>query len=106
MTRFVGVCGVAWCIAVPSALEAQELRDPFTFAPRKTASRRTGATAVSLNGILWDATHPLAIVGDETVAIGDQVDGWKVLEIRENGMVIEREGRREFISPGGALPVD
>ena len=106
LTRLVGACGVAWCVAAPTAVWAEELRDPFTFGARKASVKRIGSPAVSLNGILWDATHPLAIVGDETVAVGDRVAGWKVVEIREDGMAIERDGRREFVSPGNTLPAD
>ncbi len=57
-------------------------------------------------GILWDATKPLAIVGDEPVGVGDLVGGWQVVEIRQNGIVVQRQDRREAVAIGSSIPGD
>ena len=87
----------------PSEAGSDDLRDPFVFGPRENAVRQTGP---SLIGILWDATRPLAMVGDKTVGVGDTVAGWTVVQIQEGAMVIRRDDRQEVITPGTALPPD
>ena len=96
------MCGAALASAVwgVSAGEAQE-RDPFTFGPRDEAVAQASPTLI---GILWDTTHPLAIVGDQTVGIGDAVAGWQVTQIQPDGITIERGARRELLTPGQPLP--
>lgn len=96
-----GVCWVLLGAGGVSSARAEELRDPFVFGPRTDTSGGTGATLI---GVLWDPTHPLALVGEQTVAIGDLVTGWQVVEIRADGIVIQRGERREFLAPGHAIP--
>jgi len=79
---------------------AGALRDPFTFGPRTEEIEQ--AVVV---GVLWDATHPLAIIGEEPVAVGDTVSGgWRIAEIRQDGIVLQRGGVREFVRLGQPLP--
>ena len=96
-------CGVGFLWFCGVAVYAETLRDPFVFGPRESGSEQPGA---ALMGVLWDATHPLAIVGEQTVGVGDRVGGWQVVEIQENGIVIQRDDRREFISTGNSIPSD
>ena len=80
---------------------AEELRDPFTFGPRRDAVEPSGFV---LLGVLWDATRPMAIIGEENVGVGDSVAGWQVIEIMQNGVIVQRGERKEFITPGQSLP--
>ena len=97
----------AYCLvlsaSIATKLSAEELRDPFAFGHRQAVVQPLRAT---LMGVLWDATHPLAIVGEDTVAIGDIIADWQVVQIQEDGIIIEREGRRVFVGIGKALPQD
>ena len=115
LTALVWCSGVACCLLLPGLIGAEELRDPFVFGPRTEsakgrqgpAPRETGASpGLSLVGILWDAANPLAIIGDETVKVGDFVEQWQVVQIEQNGIVVQRGERREFVSPGTRLPSD
>ena len=94
---------VACCLSLVAEVHAETLRDPFVFGPRESGSEQPGA---ALMGVLWDATHPLAIVGEQTVGVGDRVGGWQVVEIQENGIVIQRDDRRETVAIGNSLPTD
>ena len=88
----------------PPMIRAEELRDPFVFGPRTgEATAQTGPTLV---GVLWDATHPLAIIGDETVKVGDPIAEWRVVEIKADSVTIERGERRVVLHPGDGLPRD
>ena len=97
----VCLCGILWFCGV--AVYADGLRDPFVFGPRESAPEQPGAV---LMGVLWDATHPLAIVGEQTVGVGDRVADWQVVEIHENGIVVQRDDRREIVSIGNRIPTD
>lgn len=99
LLRIAAALGVAW---LSSQAQAQELRDPFVFGPRSGSQ----AGAAMLIGVLWDATKPLAIVGEATVQVGDVVDGWRVVEIRQDGIVLEQGARQEFIAPGTLIPLE
>lgn len=87
-----------------TGVRAETLRDPFMFGSRQ------GGTAegpeMVLMGVLWDATRPLAIVGDQEVGVGDQVADWQVVEIQENGIIVQRGDRRETVALGNSLPTD
>ena len=80
---------------------AAEPRDPFMFGPRDTDA--AGGRG-QLNGILWDAAKPLAIIDGEPRDIGAVVEGWTVLSIAPDQVVIERGGRRETLVIGAAIP--
>lgn len=89
--------------SLPLQAGSDDFRDPFVFGPREGAVRQAGT---SLIGILWDTTSPLAMVGDQTVGVGDTVAGWTVVQIQEGAMVIRRDDRQEIITPGNTLPND
>ena len=102
----------AWCVVVSSSLlsaarhgqvSAAESRDPFMFGPRAEGAAPSGPILV---GVLWDASQPLAIVGEETVGVGGRIAGWQVMQIQPDGIVIQREDRREFLTPGTPFPLD
>ena len=51
-------------------------RDPFT----QGASAGEGS-GLALSGILWDPTHPMAIINGTTVHVGDEFEGYRILDI-------------------------
>ncbi|MBI2495959.1 MAG: hypothetical protein HYY59_00375 [Candidatus Omnitrophica bacterium] len=103
----LSLCVVFVSLLAPDGRAEEELRDPFTFGPRVEAVTKVVKPAGPvLMGILWDATRPLAIVGEETVAAGDTVAGWRVVRILEGHIVIQRGERRETMTPGGSIPLD
>lgn len=82
---------------------AEELRDPFVFGPRAGTAAQTEPTLV---GVLWDAARPLAIIGEETVGIGDAIAEWRVVDIKPDSITLERGDRRETLYPGDPLPTE
>ncbi len=82
-----------------------EVRDPFVFGPRASTQTQR-ATGPALNGVLWDAAKPFALVGDAMVGPGDTVSGWQVVEIQKTGLMVQRGERRAFIALGDAFPTD
>lgn len=104
--RAVDCCVAVVCVIAvlpPSLVHTAEPRDPFMFGPRAEGVQPSGPALI---GVLWDATQPLAMVGEETVAVGGRVDGWQVIEIQPDGIVIQRADRREFLTPGTPFPID
>jgi len=80
---------------------AEELRDPFTFGPRTGEQRRASPILV---GILWDATYPLAMIGEREVTVGESVGDWQVVEIKPDGMTLQRGDQQEIVHPGEVFP--
>jgi hypothetical protein len=54
-------------------------RDPFT-----RGAFGVGLSGLSLSGILWDTTQPIAIINGTTVQVGEEVEGYRVVEISED----------------------
>jgi hypothetical protein len=68
-------------------------RNPFMKAePGQSATPAPTAIfptqSLSLNGILWDPNTPLAIIDNETVGLGDSLDGWEVVEIQKTKVIL------------------
>ena len=80
---------------------AVEPRDPFMFG-----SQDGGAASGRgvLTGILWDALTPLAMIDGEPLGVGAAVAGWTVTAIAADSVTIERDGRREVLTPGASIP--
>jgi len=87
-----------------SGVQAETLRDPFVFGPREGTPGTS--SAVLMGVLLWDASNPLAIVGDQMVGLGDRVGPWEIVKIEETGIVIQRGGRQETVTTGSSLPTD
>ena len=92
-----------FCVLFPvsGVLYAEELRDPFTFGARTSTATQSRPMLI---GILWDATHPLAMIGEQTVAVGDTVESWQVIAIEQDGIQLERGDAHEFVTTGHPLP--
>lgn len=57
-------------------------RDPFT----RLESRQ--ATKLNLSGILWDAERPLAIINGQTLYVGEELEGYRVINISPDVVTI------------------
>lgn len=58
-------------------------RDPFI-----RGGSAAGTRGLALSGILWDPTKPMAILNDQMVSVGDEVEGYQVLEIGTDRVLI------------------
>ena len=68
-------------------------RDPFVLEERSLPSGGS-----RLTGIIFDENQQAqsyAIIDEQLVKVGDQVNGWKVLKINKNSVDIESDGRKE-----------
>ncbi len=54
---------------------------------------------LSIQGVLWSEDHPLAVVDDELFTEGETVGPYTILEIRTDGVIVQRGGddQRLFI---------
>lgn len=57
-------------------------RDPFMFDEMEIE------VGLVLNGIVWDAKSPFAIINDTIVRIGDKVDNSKVKDIQREKVIL------------------
>jgi type II secretory pathway component PulC len=54
---------------------------------------------LSLGGIVWSRTLPLAIINEALVGVGDSVAGRKVVRIGRDEVVVEINARKERLKP-------
>ena len=99
------VCVLLGLLMSPGHLVwASARRDPFLFGPAEMEQQSSPATTFILTGILWDAHSPLALINGEPVTVGAAVGEWQVMEIRPDGLVIQREDQTRVLIPGDAFP--
>lgn len=78
-----------------------EFRDPFSslegqYPEAATAAR--GTEGYVLQGILWSATAPQAIVNGEVVKVGEVVGGGEVAAIDRRGVKLILNGEERYLS--------
>jgi hypothetical protein len=74
----------------PTAAQAAALEPPLV--PRRPV-------ALALKGIIWDARAPLAIVNDAVLGLNDTVEGFKVVSIEQERIVLEDgQGQRKALN--------
>ena len=72
---------------VPAQREAQRERaaqlawgrDPFM-----RGARAGQASGLTLSGVLWDPNQPMAIINGQMVHVGDELEGYRILEITQD----------------------
>ena len=76
--------------------EAQNIklsRDPFSRQPIVFSG--DSAHGLNLSGIAWDELKPTAIINDEILAVGDQVAGKRIVEIKKDKVILT-DGQQSF----------
>jgi len=70
-------------------------RDPFLL---DTANlQEQGMEDLALNCIIPDKQNSYAIINNEVVKLGDKVSGMTVIEINENNVVLDENGKRHTL---------
>lgn len=86
----------------PQPYDSKGKRDPFVALVREgrfvgaagTLSSGSSISGLQLAGILWDpGGNSLALLNDTEVKVGDRVGEYQVMEIRQDAVVIVREGK-------------
>lgn len=67
--------------------------DPFNPVFDKIAKPKQ--ETLTVNGIVWDKEHPMVIINNEIIGVGDKIDGNTVVEIKENSVILN-DGMRDF----------
>lgn len=70
-------------------------RDPFLLDASSVKER--GMEDLEINGIISDKQSPYAIINNDVVKLGDQVNGMTVIEINENNVVLEQDGQKHTL---------
>ena len=103
-----GVCGLitAACGAESKAFhyDSHGRRDPFEPLVTPTGELHTprsgGAIgALHVDGVLWDPVTPLAIVNGEVRRVGEEVEGYRIAEIRTNAIVVDGSDAGRLVVP-------
>jgi len=95
---------------VSLAQSRQNKRDPFAPLDKTTApqsariTKRTKRPTASdennfrLNGILWNADDPMAIIDNTVVKVGSEIAGRKVVAISVDRVEVEYLGKKETLT--------
>ena len=101
LTLFLTGSNVLWAEsetpALPRKYDAQGHRDPFTPLVKdgKLVGGKAETALPELGGIMYDPDNPIAMMGDKEVTVGDTIDDYKVVEIRETSVILQdAEGAR------------
>lgn len=85
-------------ISMTSPMERRAGKSRFARIGRNPFGRVVVDTAVeapvTLEGILYDPVRPIALVNGEAKAVGDVVNGMKILEIHPDSVVLEKGGQK------------
>jgi len=71
-------------------------KDPFA-PPKINVVEDTGADVLSvirLEGIIWDEDSPIAVINGKVVGVSDEVNGAKIIQIKQNEVILEINGQR------------
>ena len=71
-------------------------RDPFTMGT--SAVELSGGLVLS--GIIWDAKKPYCIINDKVVKTGDEISGYKVVEIRKDSVSVRAGDQIKVLKVG------
>ncbi|MFH1854684.1 MAG: hypothetical protein ABH815_05170, partial [Candidatus Omnitrophota bacterium] len=83
-------------IVKDSVIEKDWGRDPF-YPETPFTGGEAGITGFMLNGIVWDKEAPYAIINSEVVKTGDKLNGASIIEITENKVILEQDGKRRTL---------
>ena len=81
---------------VPEPVTEASLNSTPTNVPPPAAQQQAKAKPdFRLNGIIYNSTHPFAIVNGQTVSVGDKVNGAIVVDIGSNTVTLQINGQRK-----------
>jgi hypothetical protein len=71
-------------------------KDPF--GPPKIDSVESDGedvlAGIRLEGIIWDEDSPIAIINGKVVGVTDEINGAKIIQIKQNEVVLEVNGEK------------
>lgn len=65
-------------------------RDPFS---RQSLADLEESQSLHLSGIFWDEANPTAIINDQIITVGGEINGKKIVEIRKDKVILEADGQ-------------
>lgn len=84
-------------------LQEERMKEEWGRNPFLAIGREKGDAyllGLSLAGILWDETRPLAIINDVVVGVGDVIEGYFILNISPDTILLEKDGKEYTLRVG------
>lgn len=84
-------------------------RDPFFISPKEMVApvRERPRSNLRITSIITNGPNRVATIGDSIVKEGEMVGVEKVVEIRENGVLLSRGGEKRFLEfPGSSVSIE
>ena len=71
-------------------------RDPFTMGT--SAAELSGDLVLS--GIVWDAKKPYCIINEKVIKVGDEISGYKVMDIKKDSVSVRAGDQIKVLKVG------
>ena len=82
--------------AVPSVASQKKAKTAYARWGSNPFMLKRTPKAINLEGILWDANDPKAIINGNIVGVGETVEGKMIVEIKANSVIIKGDDGEEF----------
>jgi len=68
-------------------------RNPFVLGGKRLRwKEKEGTQTLRLTAIVWDEVQPMAVINDEVLTLGEEINGFKVISIDKEKVVLEKDG--------------
>ncbi len=68
-------------------------RDPFKFEARDTIKQG----GLNLQGFMGNNQAQLVVINDEVLGLGDAIEGWEVVEIMQNRVILKKGKAQQIL---------
>ena len=97
------IFAAAVCAMAPAGAVEDPFRPPaFAVAP-STSPAEDRPVELQVSMILHGPGRSSAVIGGRTLGVGDRIQGFTVAAIRQNRVILDRDGRRIELEPANAL---
>ena len=86
----LSLCGVAWA-ADPTAPPASRSEEP------RATEQQAPLQALQLYAVLRNRNQSRAVINGQSLAVGESIFEARVIEIRPQAVLVERQGSREWL---------
>ncbi len=83
-------------LTVPSVVHQKKAKTAYAHGDWHPFMLKRTPKAINLEGILWDANDPKAIINGNIVGVGETVEGKMIIEIKANSVIIKGDDGEEF----------
>jgi len=93
----------ALCAMAPAGAVEDPFRPPASAVAPSTSAAEDRPVELQVSMILHGPGRSSAVIDGRTLSVGDRIQGFTVAAIRQNRVILDRDGRRVELEPANAL---